>query len=296
MDKYKLEHLLKELLIISKADLLPQIAALSSCDLASSQSSVKIQYDEEIIETITQSVRTWQYRVREVLSEAFGDTDKHTLRFSETVSKLDFFETRDAKRFIKRELNDGITYIEALIPSIDFININITSMNNIHDSKPPKLFISHSSQDKDFVEALVSLLELLGFDENCLFCSSIAGYGIPLGQNIFDYLRCQFELHDLFVIFVHSPRYYESCVSLNEMGAAWILKNNYFSFLTKDMEFHDMVGVVSNQEIAVKVNAADAKLRLNELRDSLLKYFSLQPKNQSRWENKRDEFLRITNE
>lgn len=295
MDKCKLEQLLNELLRVSKIDLLPQVASLSSNRAISAQSPVVIKYDEEKIDSVTQLLRTWQYRVREVLSEAFGDTDKHTKLFAETISKLDFNETRDAKRFIKRELNDGITYIEALLPCIEFINISITMKNN-QNSKTPKLFISHSSKDKGFVNALVDLLEYLGFDENILFCSSIPGFGIPLGQNIFDYLRSQFEQHCLFVIFIHSPRYYESSVCLNEMGAAWILKSSYFSLLTKDMDFLKMDGVVSNQEIAVKVDAADAKLRLNELRESLLQYFSLQPKNQSRWENKRDEFLRITNE
>lgn len=296
MDKFKLEQLLNELLSASKMDLLPQVASLSSKGDAPTQSYISIKYDEEIIDNLTQQLRKWQYRVREVLSEAFGDTDKHTIRFAETISKLDFYETRDAKRFIKRELNDGITYIEALLPCIEFINIKITTMNSNQNNKTPKLFISHSSKDKEFVNALVDLLEYLGFDESILFCSSIPGFGIPLGQNIFDYLRSQFEQHNLFVIFIHSPQYYESSVCLNEMGAAWILKNSYFSFLTKEMDFQKMNGVVSNQEIAVKVDAADAKLRLNELRDSLLKYFGLQPKNQSRWENKRDEFLRITNE
>ena len=43
---------------------------------------------------------------------------------------------------------------------------------------------SHSSKDKAFVEELVELLESIGFDENNLFCSSVDGYGIGLGEDI----------------------------------------------------------------------------------------------------------------
>ena len=48
------------------------------------------------------------------------------------------------------------------------------------------VFISHSSKDKSFVEALVDLLEGLGLTKNNLFCSSVDGYGIPLGRDIFE--------------------------------------------------------------------------------------------------------------
>ena len=35
--------------------------------------------------------------------------------------------------------------------------------------KPYKVFISHSSKDKEFVEALVEMLESIGFDPSTLF-------------------------------------------------------------------------------------------------------------------------------
>ena len=46
-----------------------------------------------------------------------------------------------------------------------------------------------------------------------IFCSSIPGYGIPNGANIFDFLRERFLNYDLHIIFVHSPEYYESPVN-----------------------------------------------------------------------------------
>lgn len=46
------------------------------------------------------------------------------------------------------------------------------------------VFISHSSKDKEFAEALVDLLESIGLNKDTLFCSSVAGYGLGLSKNI----------------------------------------------------------------------------------------------------------------
>lgn len=163
---------------------------------------------------------------------------------------------------------------------------------NAVDEKSPMVFISHSSRDKAFVEELVSLLEDLGLDESNLFCSSVDGFGIGLGENIFETLRNLFSKHKLFVIFVHSPRYYESAVSLNEMGAAWVLKTDFVSILTRDMEFGMMKGVVGSDKISIKVDASDAKSRLTELKGLLCDTFGMADIAQSKWERKRDKFLK----
>ncbi len=96
--------------------------------------------------------------------------------------------------------------------------VNNNDKNKMEMKKSPMVFISHSSKDKAFVEALVELLESIGFDENNLFCSSVDGYGIGLGEDIFNTLKNLFLEHELYVLFVHSPRYYNSTVSMNEMG------------------------------------------------------------------------------
>ena len=159
--------------------------------------------------------------------------------------------------------------------------------------KTPMVFISHSSKDKRFVEALVDLLESLGFSSENLFCSSVDGYGIPLSNDIFETLRALFSEHDLYVIFIHSPRYYSSEVSLNEMGAAWVLKTDFCSILTSDMELTEMRGVVNAGSISIKVDNEDASARLTELKDLLTLKFSLIPMDQTKWERKRKGFLDI---
>ena len=167
--------------------------------------------------------------------------------------------------------------------------------NQMEIKKSPMVFISHSSKDKAFVEALVELLESIGFDENNLFCSSVDGYGIRLGEDIFNTLKNLFLEHELYVLFVHSPRYYNSTVSMNEMGAAWVLRANYYSLLTKDMSYNEMSGVVNSNSIAIKVDSDDAKARLTELKEKLCAAFSFKDISGVKWERKRDKFLEVVN-
>ena len=52
-----------------------------------------------------------------------------------------------------------------------------------------------------------------------------------------------------------------------------------------------MKGVVNSSDIAIKVDADDAKARLNELKDKLLEAFGFDDISQTKWDRKRDRFL-----
>ena len=148
--------------------------------------------------------------------------------------------------------------------------------------KLPLIFISHSSKNKEQVKMLAELLCSINLiPQKDVFCSSLPGYDIPLGSEnrIFDFLRDKFLKCDIHVFFVHSSEYYASPVSLNEMGAAWVLKSRATSFLLPGFEFGDMRGVVNSDKIAIKLDndRNEVKDKLNQLRKSLEKEFSLDP-------------------
>ena len=93
--------------------------------------------------------------------------------------------------------------------------------------KPPKLFISHATSDKEIIEKFVTMLEQIEVSNRQLFCSSINAYGIPQGSgNIYDYIQNEMSNDNLFVIMMLSKNYYDSYMCLNEMGAAWVKKPN----------------------------------------------------------------------
>ena len=169
---------------------------------------------------------------------------------------------------------------------------NKSEVIEMHNKKP-KIFISHSSNDKDYVREIVDLLDYFGLNETQVFCSSLPGYDIPINKNIFDFLLEQFEEFNLHIMFIHSHNYYLSPISLNEMGAAWALKNNYTSFLLPGFGFNEMKGVVNSSNIAIKLDndETEVKDKLNQLYDMVVGEFGLIKKPAINWEQKRNSFL-----
>ena len=164
--------------------------------------------------------------------------------------------------------------------------------------KKPLIFISHSSKNKAHVAKIAELLRSINLSpRRDIFCSSLPGYGIPNGANIFDFLRERFLNYDLHIIFVHSPEYYESPVSLNEMGAAWVLRANATSLLLPGFDFSGMKGVIGSACIAIKLDGdrPEVKDRLNQLRRELESEFDISDNEDIIWEEARDKFIREIN-
>ena len=127
-----------------------------------------------------------------------------------------------------RELYNGVQQTE-LIPQL--------SVNNETKKKPlKKIFLSHSSYDKKYGDALRALLIGLGLKNSQLVYTSYPANKIPVGENIFDYLRENIG-SNVFVIVLLSNKYLESVACLNEMGAAWVVKSDYLCFYTPDFDF-----------------------------------------------------------
>ena len=165
--------------------------------------------------------------------------------------------------------------------------------------KCKKVFLSHATKDLAYVRPITELLEDIGLTEDQLVCSSIPEYGIPLGEDIYDWLSKQFQSCDLHVLFILSGNYYDSVACLNEMGAAWVLKTRYDSILLPGFEFRDIKGAVNPNQISIKLDGDESviKQHLNELKDNLVSEFGLHMPSASKWERHRDAFIeKIKNE
>lgn len=162
--------------------------------------------------------------------------------------------------------------------------------------KQKKIFISHSSKDKEYVKAIVNLLKSIGLKKDNLFCSSVDGYGIPLGKNIFEYLREEFNNFELHVIFVHSNNFYDSPICLNEMGATWVVKYKHTSIILPDFDMNRMTGVISKEDIAIRLDGDDVNSRLTELKNELINDFNLYDEGSIIWEDNRNDFIKKVSE
>lgn len=159
--------------------------------------------------------------------------------------------------------------------------------------KNPLLFISHSSANENIATNLVQLLRTLGFNNKNLFCSSVPGYDIKEGEDIYDTLASKFQDYKIFVIFLLSLEYYESAACLNEMGATWVLKANYSTIVCPGFSIPEIKGAINPSKMAVvlgdnkRVNG-----KLNNLKDRLIDFFGLpEVEDDTIWENDRNKFI-----
>ena len=159
--------------------------------------------------------------------------------------------------------------------------------------KKPLLFISHSSANENIATNLVQLLRTLGFNNKNLFCSSVPGYDIKEGEDIYDTLASKFQDYNIFVIFLLSSEYYQSAACLNEMGATWVLKANYSTIVCPGFSIPEIKGAINPRKMAVvlgdnkRVNG-----KLNNLKDRLIDFFGLpEVEDDTIWENDRNKFI-----
>jgi len=149
-----------------------------------------------------------------------------------------------------------------------------------------KIFISHSTKDKIFVEYLTDLLESMGVPAAKIFCTSLEGYGVPLGDNFLE--RIKEELNEeVLVLFVMSENFYNSPACLCEMGAAWIKSRTHIPILIPPFDFCDIKGMVLHTQ-GLKIND---KSKLNLLCSTVRELFHINGFDFNIWERKRDNFL-----
>lgn len=161
------------------------------------------------------------------------------------------------------------------------------------EDKKIQLFISHSSEDIKYIDCFVKFLEELGFDDENMFCSSVDGYGIPWGADIYDYLEKKFTNpnNELVVLFMLSNNYYASPACLNEMGAAWVLKKDYRSILLPGFEFEEIKGAIDPRKVAIRLDDKKLRMKLNDVKKQLSELFGLDGVKDTKWDKIRETLI-----
>ena len=161
------------------------------------------------------------------------------------------------------------------------------------DTRPARIFISHAEEDNEFAKALITLLSVIGIDaKSSIVCTSESGLGVKVGRNWVDELKKNFTDCRTYVIIIHSSHLYSSPVSMNEMGAAWVLECPVFSFLVKGFMEGSMAGVFTSNHQGVLVGRKDIAPDVDQLRDDVTEFFRLSPIQGDAWETARCEFIK----
>lgn len=122
-----------------------------------------------------------------------------------------------------------------------------------------KIFISHSSKNANYGKALVELLTSIGVAHDKITFTSDTSYGIPPGENIFNWLKERIS-EKPFVIYLLSPEYFSSVACLNEMGAAWVVENRHVAIFTPEFNIDSVDfrnGVLDPREMGFRLNDED---------------------------------------
>jgi hypothetical protein len=149
-----------------------------------------------------------------------------------------------------------------------------------------KVFISHATEDKPLAEALADLIEAgIGLSLDQIFCTSLAGQGIPAGTDFKQYIQGELA-SSVVVIALLTPNYYASAFCLCELGGTWVLSKDFLPFVTPLAGFGDLKAVLKG----IQALRIDQDTDLDEMRDRL-NVFAASPTPTPRWSVKKSKFL-----
>jgi hypothetical protein len=237
--------------------------------------------------------KIWKDEVIRTLMQIYGDSSHpvkqfNTLRFYHYSVVLSTDINRDKLHLecFRKSFHLAKNYLKSLIEELqlELQEQETLEQGQIEAEKGiEKIFISHSSLDKEFVEEIIDLIETIGLASTCIFCSSFPGYGINLGENFLARLKDQLD-ENILVLFILSQNFYKSPISLCEMGATWVKTNEHIPILIPPFDFKDIQGVIPSTQ-GFQIND---KLKLNLFKEKIEKTFNLRKIDNSIWERKRD--------
>ena len=183
------------------------------------------------------------------IAEAMGEYDSYPYRYQSILESI-------VKTIISLELQTEISKKKVV--------------DSIHKSR--KFFISHSSSDKDIVNAFVKEILMLGcgFKYDDIFCT-LDTTSIRTGDDFREEIVKNMRECDYVLLFI-SENYNQSDVCKNEMGAAWALENKrVLPFVLPNTTFNQM-GFLN----VVKQGASIAdKRKLDEFYNEVCEYYGI---------------------
>lgn len=151
-----------------------------------------------------------------------------------------------------------------------------------------RIFISHSSKDKQLVKDFVNHILCLGIGTNPdeIFCTSIEDMTMRNGEDIRKHIHDNIRSAEYSFLLI-SDNYKSSEVCINEMGAVWAYDANVKLYLLPNTNF-DKIGWLCDTRKAEKLTDSIA---LDSLYKEMIEHFSLHD-NFIHWSQQRETFVR----
>lgn len=233
----------------------------------------------------TPSFLTWQSKLKRFLYKYYGENSYEYKDFENIKFKYNgvYIVNHTSKSVFNDACKKGLIIAKGILGEYlkDIKNENELDDTTIKSNKidgEPSIFLSHNSKNKVYGDVLQKFIIGLGVKHHQLIYTSHSLHKIPLGENIYTYLRKIID-SDVFVIFLHSDSYYESSACLNEMGAAWMSQKDYSNMYVSNFNFENpkyLGCAIDKNKMGIKLDGNEnCKTSFIELKDKIAPLFNL---------------------
>lgn len=224
--------------------------------------------------------------------------DIHTKTLMNYVEQLSFLLKKSFPAIgeIQRDALSRMALSNGNVNAYSFgtIKTTIEILDSLFPYNQKKIFISHSSADKEIVKAFVEKILMLGcgFDKDDIFCtlnSDAINIGDDFRNSIIDNMRCCD-----YIFLMISENYRNSEICHNEVGAAWALQNTKRVIPLKfpNLSFsQEDLGVLN---VVKQAGSLNNKQQITKIYEELCEVYDINP-DFSRFVQYADEFIEIVN-
>lgn len=153
------------------------------------------------------------------------------------------------------------------------------------------IFISHAVADTKFAKLLTDFLkEAIGVPHDEIFCSSVAGHGVPVTRDFNKHMKEQIQRPEL-VLLLMTPSYMESAFCLMELGAAWAQSHKTLPIVVPTVSFSEVtktLGLVQALDITKQSAVIDVRKVVQATK------IVLEKRDDHVWENKKAEWVKAS--
>ncbi|WP_173669424.1 toll/interleukin-1 receptor domain-containing protein [Sharpea azabuensis] len=246
----------------------------------------KLKYEFGGIKTVIENYTKGGFVTNDLysLEQAIRTNDKDKIKYFllrllewYTENWMDICDNKFVINYDEHEKNREL--IKEIYEGIDEVDFSqFIDRNDCNRKSEPVIFLSHSSTDTKYGNALEKLLSGIGIKKDQLIYTSHPLHKIPLDQNIYEYLRNSFS-RKIFVIVLWSDEYLNRPACLNEMGAVWVTQSDYTNIYVPSFDFKNpkyaQCAVDTNRMGAILDGSENCKASIIELKDKLIKIFDL---------------------
>lgn len=153
-----------------------------------------------------------------------------------------------------------------------------------------KIFISHSSADRDIAERLVELFRTsLNLPSDKILCTSVDGYRLPIGADIDEQLRQKVHEAEILIGIITSSSM-QSAYVLFELGARWGAERPMFPLLVSS----SYVGILGGPLKGLNYLCCDSSSQLHQLVDEIAEKLHSKKEKPASYQKKIDEIVEFS--